>query len=238
MCTVTFFPTDEGYILTSNRDEHISRKPSKEPTLKDGVLFPQDGEAGGTWVGANENGRVLCLLNGAFIKHERKETYRKSRGIIVLELFHIETLNVFTDNYSLRNIEPFTIIWIESNPKVSINEIRWDGKNKHVKILESSNPHIWSSSTLYNKDISNLREEWFSDFLEDIENVDHYELFQFHKNAGAENVENNVRMKRPDGVQTVSTTQVHYENNTIQLMHQNYVTTKVTSSPLKLIFAS
>ena len=30
------------------------------------VLFPKDGEKGGTWIGVSNKKRTLCLLNGAF----------------------------------------------------------------------------------------------------------------------------------------------------------------------------
>ena len=75
MCTVTIIPQENnGFVLTSNRDEAPDRV-SLAPDfyLVDGIklLFPKD-KMGGTWIGVSEKNRVVCLLNGAFEKHERK----------------------------------------------------------------------------------------------------------------------------------------------------------------------
>src|SRR4051812_22764348 len=73
MCTVTYLPLKEGFIITSNRDERLVRKPADAPQIISGlntrILFPRDGEAGGTWIATSENNRTVCLLNGAFVPH-------------------------------------------------------------------------------------------------------------------------------------------------------------------------
>ena len=70
MCTVSFIPvSNEHIILTSNRDERVNRAtlpPVAEVVEDTTVFFPKDEEAGGTWFAAGDNGRVCCLLNGAF----------------------------------------------------------------------------------------------------------------------------------------------------------------------------
>jgi uncharacterized protein with NRDE domain len=48
--------------------------------------LPEDPKAGGTWYVVDENGTVLVLLNGAEEKHTIKLSYRKSRGLIVLDI--------------------------------------------------------------------------------------------------------------------------------------------------------
>jgi uncharacterized protein with NRDE domain len=50
------------------------------------VIYPKDPKAGGTWYVVDENGTVLVLLNGAEEKHTIKLSYRKSRGLIVLDI--------------------------------------------------------------------------------------------------------------------------------------------------------
>ena len=235
MCTVTYLPNVSGFILTSNRDVHISRKQSRLPREKLGLLYPEDGEAGGTWIAASRTGRILCLLNGAFERHIRKKSYRKSRGIIVLELFDIGDVGAFKDKFSLRGIEPFTLIWIETQPRVTMHEIRWDGKNKHIKKLKADENHIWSSATLYDPAVRALRENWFDAFLATAESeIDAYDMLDFHKSAGDGIPEHNVMMKRPDGVQTVSTSQIQYDGEKFQFLHQNYITTKASITDLSI----
>ena len=86
MCTVTFIPTNQGCIITSNRDEKISREKAISPQEYeiDGkkITFPKDPKAGGTWI-VHTNNKIVVLLNGAKEKHLAKPFYRKSRGLIV-----------------------------------------------------------------------------------------------------------------------------------------------------------
>ena len=89
MCTVSFVPTKNGVCITSNRDEKVSRKKAISPqktTINNKVItFPKDPQAGGTWF-AHDDKNVIVLLNGAEEKHISKGNYRKSRGLIVLDL--------------------------------------------------------------------------------------------------------------------------------------------------------
>jgi hypothetical protein len=57
----------DGWELVFNRDELHTRKPAEPPRARGfaGVcaLAPVDGDQGGTWIGANEHGLGLALLN-------------------------------------------------------------------------------------------------------------------------------------------------------------------------------
>src|SRR5258708_172671 len=90
MCTVTYIPARDGFFLTSNRDENSGRPPAVPPFLypmKTGsILFPRDAQAGGSWFAVHENGNALVLLNGALTRHQPAPPYRRSRGLILLEL--------------------------------------------------------------------------------------------------------------------------------------------------------
>ena len=86
MCTVSFIPLQNGFLLTSNRDEKIYR-----PTIAPQVyiendlklLYPKDEKAGGTWIVAKEDGTTIVLLNGAFVNHQKKEN-RHGQEILVI----------------------------------------------------------------------------------------------------------------------------------------------------------
>ena len=63
MCTVTYLPLqDNGFILTSNRDEAIVRKislpPAKYTINNTSVFFPKDQEANGTWIATSSNNEI------------------------------------------------------------------------------------------------------------------------------------------------------------------------------------
>lgn len=76
MCTLTIItlPPDcvhggagVPYRLATNRDELRTRAPSMPPSRHDvagrAACWPVDRDAGGTWIGANDAGLSLCLLN-------------------------------------------------------------------------------------------------------------------------------------------------------------------------------
>jgi uncharacterized protein with NRDE domain len=69
------------------------------------VIYPKDPKAGGTWYVVDENGTVLVLLNGAEEKHTIKLSYRKSRGLIVLDIIG----NVSPRDFGIQ------LTWIISN---------------------------------------------------------------------------------------------------------------------------
>lgn len=115
MCTVSYIPqkSDSGFVLTSNRDE-VSFRPTKAPEIyKTGdtkICFPKDEKAGGSWLAANDKGRVCCLLNGAFVAHQKKPVYVQSRGKILIELASSSLPPIiFYEKKNLEEVEPFTI---------------------------------------------------------------------------------------------------------------------------------
>ncbi|MFN0123137.1 MAG: NRDE family protein [Blastocatellia bacterium] len=89
MCTVTWLRNAAGYELFCNRDERLTRKPAAPPRLRarDGVRYiaPADGDFGGSWIGVNEFGLSLCLLN-RYQDRAAKATSSVSRGLLLTEL--------------------------------------------------------------------------------------------------------------------------------------------------------
>src|SRR3954471_24208831 len=166
MCTVTYIPLGGKKILTSNRDEKTFRKRALPPQiyLHEDVrlIYPKDGDAGGTWIALNENGNVAVLLNGGFEKHISKPPYKKSRGLVFLEVIKNNSPLKYFKDVTLFNIEPFTVVIIKKNKLI---ECRWTGDNKFCKELNAQKPYIWSSTTLYDRNTRNRRERWFWQWL-------------------------------------------------------------------------
>ncbi|MBZ0328074.1 MAG: NRDE family protein [Altibacter sp.] len=210
MCTVTFIPKGiEGFVLTSNRDEAPGRNtlaPQIYSINDVELLFPKDEVAGGTWIGASSKNRLICLMNGGFTTHNRKDTYRMSRGVIVTDLLTSEDVIADIELYDFTDIEPFTIIMVEWQKDLRLYELVWDGTTSHFSEKPLA-PQIWSSSLLYSEAIKRKRESWFSDFLFEHLNPTEAELLYFHKTAGEGNIETNVIMDR-GFVKTKSITQV------------------------------
>lgn len=164
MCTVTFLPIGtDSFILTSNRDELYSRSEVVFPQLSDDkkLLYPEDKQAHGTWVGTHKNGTTVCLLNGALKNHKRTPPYRLSRGQVVLDFFESESSQSFVKNYDLTNIEPFTLIIVRKKNDLSVEEFKWDGTKGVLREIPSNQAAIWSSVTLYDEFAIKEREQWF-----------------------------------------------------------------------------
>ena len=189
-------------VLTSNRDEKPYRS-AQEIHCEKGIFYPKDAAKNGTWFAVTKSGNAIVLLNGAFKNHQRETEYRKSRGMIVLDL--ISTKNVFKslELIDLQNIEPFTLVIFQKN---ELAEFRWDGTQKHFKILDSNLPYIWSSATLYDDEAQEKRNAIFKEFLEN-ETINEEKIWDFHHQK-TDDLENGITIKRQNTIQTISRTQV------------------------------
>lgn len=213
MCTVTFIPTKSGFVITSNRDEHINRGKAIAPIkIKSNdleIIYPKDPDAGGTWIASKNNGDAIVLLNGAFEKHIFKPPYAKSRGLILLAIFELKNFKDAIQDFSLDNIEPFTIVYFLDK---HLFEFRWDGVNKFLKELCTYESHIWSSVTLYDTKMTNQRKEWFDQWRLTHLTPTQEEAIDFHLNAGEGNSEVNVKMNRNNELFTVSISSIFIGN--------------------------
>lgn len=225
MCTVTYVPTPNGYFLTSNRDENPQRQSALPPKkyLIDNkqLFFPKDPVAGGTWILTDEKRYTLCLLNGCFESHIKKDIYKKSRGTVLLDFFKYPTLNEFRDNYDFDGLEPFTLIIISSNQYKRLYELRWDEKQVFFKELDPTEGHIWSSATLYPKEIQARREEWFTCFLDNAKAKSQKDILNFHLNTSAGDLENGLIINRGSSMQTVSVTCFNVDTNRTKIYYND-----------------
>lgn len=238
MCTVSYLPLDgDQFILTSNRDEGVTRKSALMPQVyevKDKkLIFPKDGEAGGTWIGLAETGRLICLMNGAFILHERKLPYRMSRGQVVLDGLTANDLSDFLEQYKLENIEPFTIVVVDWASDLQRWELRWDGVERHIKALPHE-PQVWSSATLYNTEMHDKRVQWFGKWLDEHPTFDVNTIRNFHKTAGEGDPITNLRTER-GFLRTVSVTTVEKTNHQAQLTYEDLRTEKSGQSAFQFL---
>jgi len=233
MCTVTFFPKgDQEYILTSNRDVAPNRHANEllsQIINGQKVTYPKDPQAGGTWIAVGENGQMVCLLNGGFIKHNVAPPYKKSRGLIVLESFEWNSFEAFAKEYDFSNIEPFTLIGI--NPKEGYFEFRWTGEMRFLRKLDSHSPVIWSSSTLYNRNVRAKRQNWFDLWLKE-SSPTAKTIADFHLNGGEPDLINGFIMNRSDIVCTTSISQVVFEHQVTRILHTDLITQETSTQKL------
>lgn len=214
MCTVTYLPSSDGFYLTSNRDEKKIRLKAVEPqwySFASGqMMFPKDGNAGGTWIALHENGNAMVLLNGGLINHQVASSYRKSRGLIFLDIFdHPQPIAAF-EQINLSKIEPFTLVIRQQQ---YLFEAIWDGTEKILTECNVQQPRIWSSATLYSADVVERRKEWFASFIKNNGTTDANHILNFHRFAGDGDRSNDVLMNRNNELFTVSISQLEHSGN-------------------------
>jgi len=204
---VTYIPAGDKYFISSNRDEKTSRSNAIAPALYEinnkKMIFPKDGDAGGSWTALHENRNAAVLLNGAFENHIAMPPYRESRGKVFLNIIGDGRPVRCFHQLDLDGIEPFTLIILE---KDGLYDCRWDGKKKYCQQLEKHRPYIWSSATLYDRNIASKREQWFDSFLNSHPHPTQKDILEFHQLAGDGDMHNNLLMERDGVYATVSIT--------------------------------
>ena len=228
MCTVSFISNQGNYYITSNRDEHVSRPSAFEPKQEEvnnmRILFPKDPKAGGTWFAINELGHVGVLLNGAFKKHKSQGNYRKSRGLVLLDIISKESPESYLNEIDLEGIEPFTVVLFQEG---RLMEMRWDENKSHQKRLSTSENYIWSSATLYDEEVIRHRESLFSSFIEKASEVSAEDIAGFHSNNHSD-FENGFIIDRKTGLKTFSVTQAVLKGEDTTLGHFDLLKDKKT----------
>ncbi len=235
MCTVSYIPSKNGVILTSNRDEHVSRRAKlsfEERKINDHkVTFPQDSAAGGSWFAVNERGGINVLLNGAFTNHQRTPPYARSRGLILLEVTAQQDVVTYLRKLTLHQIEPFTLV-VYTAP--DLWEFRWDGREKYFVRKDSTSPHIWSSATLYDEQAVAVRETLFANFIKEAEEVSPDETLDFHQNNHGD-FENGFVIDRENGLKTLSITQAVFNKQSVVMNHRDLSSGKSATVSLNTI---
>jgi len=114
-----YFQTFEPYplVVAANRDEHFDR-PSAAPALLDGhprIIAGRDLRAGGTWLGVNDHGLLVGILNRRINGDALPATVARSRGALCMELLQLNSAQaarqrVDADRY---RYNPFTIVFAD-----------------------------------------------------------------------------------------------------------------------------
>jgi len=231
MCTVVFLPRNKGYILASVRDESPLR-PTIPPTLiktaVTTVLCPTDDRSGGTWFGTNGFGHTIVLLNGAFINHlPNTRTFRLSRGIVVKELLALKHPIDQLEKMNLDEIEPFTLIVKQQE---TLLEFRWNGRSKHVKYCDPESAHIWSSSTLYAREIQEKRSRLFWEWLQRSPDFDLSTLTDFLQSYT--DPINGFFMKRSENLSSISFSFLEATDQSAIFIYRDLVSNSVSTTSI------
>ena len=231
MCTVSYIKHRNGFSLTSNRDEQSTR-PTLEPQVYDELhqilVYPKDEIAGGTWIATSDKNISVCLLNGAFKNHKRQTPYAKSRGMVLKERFQYNDNQSFIDEVLLLNVEPFTLLMIDHQDlsDIDFKVLVWDGNQKHVSIVNTNEPHIWASATLYNDKQRQMRQEWFKKFVDEHEVFPTDEIIKFHSGSFTDDKSEDMVMQRNHELKTLSISQINIHEYSKHFIYKDLETEK------------
>jgi hypothetical protein len=148
MCTLSFVPRKNGYLVAMNRDERLTRVEALPPEIFEyactKVMYPHE-PSGGTWIATNQHAVTLALLNLG----DSSGVKRQSRGEIVPALIYrpsLEEVEWGIEGIDKRGTLPFRLVAIAGREK-KIVEWRWDGTTLASARLDW-HPRHWFSSGL------------------------------------------------------------------------------------------
>lgn len=133
MCTLSWIPLPDGYVVAMNRDERRTRAPALPPSAVDAggipALMPVDGDAGGTWISVNDRGHALALLNRWDESPHDAGTPLVSRGLLVRDLAGLsgaDAIRAALTGLPLSRYRPFTLVSITPAERPHLFE--WNGQ--------------------------------------------------------------------------------------------------------------
>jgi hypothetical protein len=149
MCTLTFIPKPQGYLLGMNRDERLTRELALAPvaitTSNLRAAYPRESRSGGTWIGSNSSGITFALLNQNSGPYARMK--ERSRGEIIPALVgtsHFPEAMRRFQSMNLHGMMPFLLIGVFPAEQI-ISHCLWDGRElQFVRI--GWDVHHWFSS--------------------------------------------------------------------------------------------
>jgi hypothetical protein len=153
MCSLSFLPHSKGAFFAMNRDELHTRSIAHPPALLHcrslAAIYPSE-PSGGTWVGVNERGLALALLNWNF-RPDSGRLESESRGRVIPLLLEKSTPRdaaAMLESIDLGRTNPFRLI-MALHQERHLSEWMWDGDTLH------SRPHTWT------------RNHWFSSGIDE-----------------------------------------------------------------------
>jgi hypothetical protein len=222
MCTVSWVYEGDGYHLFCNRDERRTRKAALPPRIQHrrGLRFiaPVDGDFGGSWVGVNQLGMSLCLLNGRVSHNSYAKVEQTSRGLLLLELLESHSLSHLQGRIGrveLMRYQPFTLLALE--PEQPPLVVEWTGRECSVQINGEAEMPLTSSS-YEPKTVIEYRKRLFKSLAGASNRVDAELLYTFHSSHSPALAAYSPCMHRADA-ETVSFSSIAVARNEIEFLY-------------------
>jgi uncharacterized protein with NRDE domain len=132
MCTVTWRRSADAYEVLFNRDERRVRAPARPPRVHVvrgvRVLAPVDGQAGGTWLAANEHGLTAGLLNFYDADAAGVPADPSSRGLLLLDLMAARNPDALARSAARRDLSRYPAFLLLALDPHDQRLLRWDGR--------------------------------------------------------------------------------------------------------------
>lgn len=207
MCTVSWLHEDSGYQLFCNRDERHTRQRAAPPQLQQraGVTFiaPVDGDHGGSWIGVNEFGLSLCLLNRYQDETARPLQTPVSRGLLLTELMDSDSpaqVSCRIKQHDLTRFQPFTLLALAPGTPALI--VHWTGRELlNGRSAEAQMP--LTSSSYETARVIESRQQQFAELTQQAGQITADLLLNFHRSHAPERGPFSVCLHRADAA-TVS----------------------------------
>jgi hypothetical protein len=229
VCTVSVIPCrgplgERGFRLACNRDEQRDRPPATPPSayrLGDRTsLMPLDPRGRGTWIGVNDAGVAMALLNVNDGSRSALPSHlpRTSRGRLIPALLDVDAAMVVVDRLRFRPLdefEPFRLVAID---RTGCYECAWNGRSlQRVRPIPLDSPILFTSSGLGDTVVDPPRRTLFVQMLvagdADARNQD-----AFHAHRWPDRPELSVWMSRADA-RSVSYTTVEVSRRRVTMSY-------------------
>ena len=228
MCTVSWLKQADGYQVFCNRDERRTRRAALAPSVheRNGVQFiaPEDGDHGGAWIGVNEYGLTLCLLNryeepgNAAVNNVPTHHELRSRGLLLTELLDCRSRATVKDRLlttTLDRFQPFTLLLLcPAQPALLAH---WDGRRISFESCDDVAPPLISSA-FDTAEVIAARREQFSRLTANATELNFDRLYEFHRSHEPSASAYSVCMHRDDA-QTVSFSWINVTGQQIEFWY-------------------
>ena len=151
MCTLSFIPKPDGYLLAMNRDELKSRATAAPPSVhhshSGSLIYPQE-PSGGTWIAVNSQGNLLAVMNANAPADGVLPAKSTSRGNLIPTLLHERSslqMDRAIKSLGLAGMHPFRLFALFPGTQ-EILQWAWDGTRLSSRPQEWIRNHWFSSS--------------------------------------------------------------------------------------------
>ncbi len=233
MCTVSIVPVADGCRMVCNRDERHTRAaahaPRAFPTEVSWATYPQDPMSGGTWIGVNDDGLMVALLNRSAAASEARLSPPQSRGSIVPLLLAGTSIAQAMDAYDALDLTRFASFRIVMAHRSNVAVVTGDRAHSAAESFPLRRPVMFTSSSLGDAAVETPRLRLFDQLV--LADADWLRgQFRFHRHRWAGRPEISVQMARQDAV-TVSRTTVDVTSRDIDLHYESLADDVSTRQP-------